>query len=65
MGRKKALGILLWVVGGCRAPKCEKRKTKGRVGRSKFTCLIILSTLTLLLPKKFMVFIMTCKVISN
>ena len=52
-GEKEGIGYFVAGSGVCMTPKCEKWKTKGRVQRTTFTCLIILLILTLPFPKKF------------
>lgn len=55
-GEKEGTGYFVPGSGVCMAPKCEQWKTKGGEQRTKFTCLIILLTSALPLPKKFIVF---------
>lgn len=64
-GEKEGTGYFVTGSRVCMAPKCDKWKTKGKVQRTKFTCLIILLTWALPLPKKFIVLIIPCRVISN
>lgn len=64
-GKKGGTGYFVPGRRVCMAAKCEKWRTKGRIPRTEFTCPIILLTWTLPLPKKFMVLIIICRVISN